>query len=314
MVTITRAPINYRIVVIAYLGFIALGLPGGLLGVAWPSMRDTFGIPSAALGTLLIASTTGYILASMFNGRIVSRLGMGPALLLASFLTTAGLLGFAFAPGWWLLVIMGLVLGVGQGILDAGMNLYFAKHFTPRLMNWLHASFGLGAALGPLLMTVLFQIGQSWQVGYIVMAVIQLALAVTFVATLREWHTDPVEERTETTASAPSLTNSLRRPLVLASVAMFFAFTGIEATTGNWSFTIFTESRSIDIITAGQWVSLYWWSFTLGRLVFGFIADRIAVLTAVRACMWAVLGGTILFTLNASDALSFIGLLVIGFA
>jgi hypothetical protein len=43
------------------LAFVSLGLPDGLLGVAWPSMRATFGLPLEALGPLLAAFTTGYV-------------------------------------------------------------------------------------------------------------------------------------------------------------------------------------------------------------------------------------------------------------
>ncbi len=314
MLTQAHSRIDYRVVSIAYLTFVALGLPGGLLGVAWPSIRDTFAVSDAALGILVIPTTAGYLSASLLSGRIVSRLGIGPALLIASLLSAAGLAGYGVAPGWWFMIVIGLVLGVGQGIIDAGINLHFASNFTPRLMNWLHASFGLGAALGPLLMTALFSMGQSWRVAYFIMAVIQVVLAVVFTVTLHRWRVKIGETQSAANIHAPSIVQSLRRPAVLLSIALFFVFTGVEATAGNWSFTLFTESRSIDIITAGQWVSFYWWSFTLGRLVFGFIANRIAIIPAIRVCFLLVLGGSALISLNLSDWLSFIGLALMGFA
>src|SRR5690606_6077024 len=124
MIATKTAQINYRVVIIAYLSFIALGLPGGLLGVAWPSIRDTFGLEQAALGTLLFTTTAGYLTASVFNGRIISRSGIAKTLLIATALITIGLLGIGLAPGWWLLIVIALVMGLGQGIVDAGMNLY----------------------------------------------------------------------------------------------------------------------------------------------------------------------------------------------
>ncbi|MBC8161961.1 MAG: MFS transporter, partial [Roseiflexaceae bacterium] len=38
---------------LAYLAFISLGLPDGLVGVGWPSIRASFGLPLDALGALL---------------------------------------------------------------------------------------------------------------------------------------------------------------------------------------------------------------------------------------------------------------------
>ena len=44
------------LVLLAFIAFIALGLPDGLLGVGWPSIRGGFGIPLDAIGMLLLAS------------------------------------------------------------------------------------------------------------------------------------------------------------------------------------------------------------------------------------------------------------------
>lgn len=317
MIATKTTQINYRVVVIAYLSFIALGLPGGLLGVAWPSIRDTFGLDQAALGTLLFTTTAGYLTASVFNGRIISHIGFAKTLLLATTLITIGLLGIGVAPGWWFLIVIALVMGLGQGIVDAGLNLYFANNFNARLMNWLHAAFGLGAALGPLLMTEIFRLDQSWRVGYYVIAGVHLLMVAVFAITLQQWQNPTHQAEPETARAdiaAPSIFASLRHPPVVFGVLLFFVFTGMESTAGNWGYTMLTESRMVNIIIAGQWISLYWWSFTLGRLVFGFIGDRIPVKTAVWGCMFLMLGGAVLLTLNLGDVPSFTGLIVLGFA
>jgi hypothetical protein len=36
---------NIGLILLAYIAFISLGLPDGLLGVAWPSIRADFGRP-----------------------------------------------------------------------------------------------------------------------------------------------------------------------------------------------------------------------------------------------------------------------------
>jgi len=38
------------LLILAFVAFISLGLPDGLIGVAWPSMRQSFGLPLDALG------------------------------------------------------------------------------------------------------------------------------------------------------------------------------------------------------------------------------------------------------------------------
>ena len=154
MASITqKRPLKIGLVLLAYVAFISLGLPDGLLGVAWPSMRADFALPLDALGMLLVASTSGYLTSSFFSGRIVARLGVG-GLLAASCAATGGsLLGYTLAPSWMTLVPFGLVAGLGAGAIDAGINTYIASHHGESLMQWLHASFGVGITLGPIIMT-----------------------------------------------------------------------------------------------------------------------------------------------------------------
>src|SRR5262245_25662401 len=85
---------------LAFAGFIALGLTNSLMGVAWPSVRATFTMPIDALGVLLIGNTAGYMLASASSGRLIARLTIGVVLVLSSCIIAAALLGSAGAPFW----------------------------------------------------------------------------------------------------------------------------------------------------------------------------------------------------------------------
>ena len=53
-----------RTIAVSYLAFIVLGLYDGLLGVVWPSMRDSFGLPLDAVGILLVFGVMGFVLVS----------------------------------------------------------------------------------------------------------------------------------------------------------------------------------------------------------------------------------------------------------
>lgn len=72
------------LVMLTYAGFFSLGLPDGLLGVTWPAMRATFGLPLSALGSLLALFTAGYLLSSIFSGWLLARVNVGSLLALRS--------------------------------------------------------------------------------------------------------------------------------------------------------------------------------------------------------------------------------------
>jgi fucose permease len=149
--------------VLAALAFVSLGLPDGLLGVAWPSIRASFGLELDALGALLIAATIGYVASSFSSGHLLGRLNLGTVLAVSCGLTAAALLGYASAASWLAMLALGAVLGLGSGAIDAALNTYVATHHGPRMLNWLHACFGVGAASGPLIMTAVLESGSSWR-------------------------------------------------------------------------------------------------------------------------------------------------------
>ncbi|HNM36518.1 MAG TPA: MFS transporter [Anaerolineales bacterium] len=128
------------LVILSFVAFVGLGMPDGLLGVAWPSIRSGFSIPLDALGMFLTALVIGYMTSSFFSGPVVTRLGVGKVLAISCALTGIALFGYTLVPVWWMMVLLGSVAGLGAGAIDAGLNTYVAAHFSEGLMQWLHAS------------------------------------------------------------------------------------------------------------------------------------------------------------------------------
>jgi fucose permease len=307
---------RFLLIGIAYLGFVSLGLPDGLLGVGWPSIRRTFDLPLGALGALLLTFTLGYLLASFVSGRLLAGLGVGTRLALSCLGTATSLLGFALAPAWPVMVGLGFLLGAGGGAIDAGLNTYVATHHGPRTLNWLHASFGLGAATGPLIMTAVLAADLAWRWGYAIVGLAQLALAACFGLT-RGWWTSPGVARLPGPVSArgaASLRATLRLPPVWLGIALFFVYTGVELATGQWSYSLFTEERGVAKSTAGFWVSVYWGSLTVGRVLFGVVAGFARIELLLRACLVAIVAGTALIWLDLAELASFLGLALVGLA
>lgn len=298
---------------LAYAAFVSLGLPDGLTGVAWPSIRTDFDLSLDALGALTITGTIGYLVSSFTSGRILTGIGVGWLLVLSCLATAVSLLGYGAAPIWGVMVGLGLLAGLGAGAIDAGLNTYAAENFSPRTVNWLHASFGLGAALGPLLMSSVISTGQSWRVGYLIVGVAQLILASFFAFTRSQWHADTEEDGSETApiAGAP-MWRTLALPSAWLSILLFFLYSGLEFSAGLWLYTLLTEARDLPPAEAGAWVAVYWGSLTVGRLVSGAIVARISVRTLLQVCMFTAILGVVLLWLNFAPWLSWVGVALLG--
>jgi len=122
-------------IVLIYIAFISLGLPDGLLGVAWPGMRASFGVSLDSLGILLFASTAGYLTSSFFNGVLIKKMGVGGLLAASCCSTGIALIGYTLVPVWWFLPLLAVLAGLGAGAIDAGLNTYVEANYGESLQG-----------------------------------------------------------------------------------------------------------------------------------------------------------------------------------
>ncbi|MCU7496987.1 MAG: MFS transporter [Ignavibacteria bacterium] len=307
------------VVILAFIAFISLGLPDGLLGVAWPSMRQSFLRPMDSLGVLLFSSMAGYLISSFYSGHVSSRLGVGWLLALSCMATGCSLLGYTIVPYWWMMIPLAVLAGLGAGAIDAGINTYVASNFGESLMQWLHASYGIGITMGPVIMTYGISYFYSWRVGYVVVGSVQVALAAAFAMTASMWkiksHPSPEErEKTVTESRRTPVLETLKQADVWISILLFFIYTGIESTIGSWSYTFLTESRGISKETAGFIVGSYWATFTIGRILAGLFTRRVRMHLMIRGGIVGAFVGGVLMLFSFSGALSLAGVVASGFA
>lgn len=311
---------------IAYLGFISLGLPDAAHGINWPFVRTEFGVPIGWLGLVILSSGVGYLISSFSVGYLLSRLGVGRLLVLSSFLVSLGLLGFYSSASFIIFVLFAILIGMGSGAIDAGLNAYAAEHFSTRHMNWLHAAFGVGATTGPIIITtVLVNFSQNWRLGYAVLAVILFTITVVFIVSRNLWEsdkhlpqqvanaTDEIQTHSAYLPEKVTQLQALKHPIIQYQIAFFFLYTGVEFGIGQWAFTVMTESRGISLASAGTWVAIYWGSLAFGRAVFGFLVERFLVDVLLRLCLIGVAFGVVLFNINITPYTSYAGLALVGF-
>jgi fucose permease len=288
------------LLVAAYIGFVSLGLPDTLIGVAWPSIRGTFGVAQGAVAVVFFATGASYFASSFFTGRLLAALGIGRLLAGSTALVALGLGGFALAPVWPAFAACAVLHGLGSGAIDAGLNYYAAHHLTARHMNWLHACYSLGATLGPLLLTAVIVRGESFRVGYLIVSGVLGGLALFFAGTARRWG--------EVAGSSGTTWRLLRTPLAVLQTVFFFVYTGLEVTLGQLAFTLLTEGRHVPPATAGLMVGGYWGSLLAGRVLFGAVVERVGIDRLLRASTLLVVVGVVCLGAN----LTALGLILAG--
>lgn len=302
---------SYLLLALSFIGYIALGLPDALIGVAWPAIRTDFGLPLSALGALYIATTTGYVAASFSTSSLLARIGIGTLLAGSCALTGAGLLGYTVAPSWSVMVVFGVLIGFGGGAIDAAINTHAAVQYSTRLVNVLHAFYGIGAALGPALMTATLVLGQHWRVGYWLVVAVEVFLALAFFAARARWPA-PVNHHVD---HGPAVVReTLRLSRVQLSLLVFLLYTGCEAALGAWAFSLLYESRGLATTIAGSAVSLYWAGLFASRLGYALLPVNTRPALVIASSIVAAGIGILVLAVNLHAIVDVIALVLLGFA
>ncbi|MER1955619.1 MAG: MFS transporter [Desemzia incerta] len=302
------------ILIIVYLSFISLGLPDSLLGSAWPAMYGELGVSISSISWISVITTGGTVLSSLLSGTMIKRFGTAKVTLVSILLTAIALLGFAFSGSFLGLCILAIPLGLGAGSVDAALNNFVALYFKASHMSWLHSFWGLGATMGPLILSFFIARG-SWENGYLAIGILQLILVAFITSSLPKWkqvENKDANDASEAEVVFQSKKSVLKKSGVKLSVLAFFLYSAIETTTGLWSSTYLVEYKSLAPEVAARWTSLFFLGITIGRLVSGFLTYTMSNKSLIRVGQLICAFGGVLLLLPFSDLFSMAGLLFIG--
>lgn len=297
------------VLIILYFGFISLGLPDQALGIAWPDMRRFFNQPLDAAGIIIFMTAVLGAVSGFFSGWFIRRFSILFILIISTVLTVMGLAGYAFSLSWTLLILATIPQGLGAGAIDAALNDYVAKNYTSRHMNWLHACWGVGASMGPAIMTFAVSHG-SWRFGYVVLAIIQTTLIALFIASRRLWKSTPDASAPVKVTEAKAI-DKLLSPAPVLSMCFFALYTASEFSVGLWFYSVMVELYHIKAATAGVLIVFYWGSLMAGRFLVGLISNYLGNRKVILLGLVTALSGT-MFLFAENYFLILIGLVTIG--
>lgn len=271
---------------IVFCAFISIGFPDAVLGTAWPEMRLDFGRNLSELGFILLGNSTGYFISGALAGTLLDRFGVGKTLAFSTLLVALGLTGYAVSPSFWLLPFIAVCVGFGSGAVDAGLNFYAAEKYSNKVMSWLHAFFGIGAMIGPFIMAAALKAGDSWRLGYAIVAGVTFVLAAIFILRMNGW-----DEINQADGENPriKLGAVLRMPLVWLQIGLFFGMVGIEASVGAWSASILTDRFGESAANAGLWVGIYWGATALARIMIPVLFKNMPTAIVIKYGTWGML-------------------------
>ncbi len=298
---------------VIYLIFISLGLPDSLLGSGWPQMQVDFGVPSSYAGYVSMTISCMTVISALVSPRLIRRIKTQWIVIVSIGLTVLGLLGFSFSSAYWMLFLWAVPYGLGAGSIDAAVNNYVALHYKSSVMNFLHCFYGVGAVISPFIMSRALAVAH-WNDGYRWTSFLQLGIMAVCILSIPLWKQNESPEAEETVKDSAGIAETIKVPGVVLTLISFFAYCSGEATCFLWTPSYFAGTKEgLSAETIASFGSLIFGGLMLGRLIAGFISNKLGDKKLIRLGIAVELTGILLvFLPTPGYIVDAIGFVVIG--
>jgi fucose permease len=298
-----------------YLAFISLGLPDALLGSAWPAMYPVLGVSVSYAGIISMIIAGGTIVSSLNANRVIRKFGTGFVTAVSVLMTVVALFGFSISGAFWMLCLWAVPYGIGAGAVDAALNNFVALHYASRHMSWLHCFWGVGASIGPYIMSYSLTVKNSWESGYATVGIFQIVLTVILFLSLPIWNKQAKMKRETQMGESKHLKihEALKIKGVKQVLVAFFAYCALETTAGLWASSYLVLHQGLQAKEAARWASLFYLGITFGRFLNGFVTDRLGNRNMIRIGLGIITVGLVAVVLPLQIGLvTLVGLVLIG--
>jgi fucose permease len=274
-----------------------------------PQLEKYYNLTYTIVSLVFLSPLFGYIASALLNDRIHRRFGQRGIAIMCS---SCHLLAYIIAsqhPPFPVLVVIFILAGFGNGLSDAAWNAWTGVMANANeVLGFLHACYGLGATLSPLIATSLItKANTPWYAYYYLMIGFAALEGLSSVSAF--WRMDGASFRQAhphemTVNSSSTAAGNERRKISPIREAMFtlpaarttwigtaflFLYLGVEVALGGWIVTFMMTVRHGSPFASGMTATGFWLGMTVGRLILGFVTPRIGIKLSVSVSNWSYL-------------------------
>jgi len=246
---------------------IIFAVRGDILG----DLSKHFELTKEQTGWVISAAFWGFALSIFIGGQLCDLLGMRNILALAFTGHVLGTLMTIFASGYMMLAAATLLIGLGNGFVEAAINPLVATIYPDRKtqkLNALHAWWPGGIVIGSVLAYALTKAGQGWQVKQ---AIVLIPAVIYGVMLLRLRL--PRTERVQSGVSTGRMYKEALRPLFILWFICMWLTASTELGPNQWIAEIMKNTATQSGILILGWISII---MLVGRLFAGPVVHKLS--------------------------------------
>ena len=308
------------LLIVIYLIFISLGLPDSFIGSCWPTISEYFKISRDFQGIFSLIVSFFTIASSFLTIKLTKYLKNYGVIAISIGLTISGLIIIGFSDNYYLLLLAAIPLGFGGGAIDSILNSYVSLHYKAIHLNFLHAFWGIGAFISPLIIGSFIVDPRGFKDADFVLSIIQTTILIITLSTLVLWiKVDKIYNidsrnttNSENNKENIGFFNTFKLRGVIFACITFFSYIAIESLAYSWFTSLCVFGMNIDNDIASKYLSLFYIAISLGRVISGLLSIKIKDKNLIRIGEGILLIGIILLTFKFNFVFMPIALFIIG--
>ncbi|MDD7622325.1 MAG: MFS transporter [Candidatus Onthovivens sp.] len=308
------------LLIVIYLIFISLGLPDSFIGSCWPTISEYFKISRDFQGIFSLIVSFFTIASSFLTIKLTKYLKNYGVIAISIGLTISGLIIIGFSDNYYLLLLAAIPLGFGGGAIDSILNSYVSLHYKAIHLNFLHAFWGIGAFISPLIIGSFIVDPRGFKDAAFVLSIIQTTILIITLSTLVLWvKVDKIYNidsrnttNSENNQENIGFFNTFKLRGVIFACITFFSYIAIESLAYSWFTSLCVFGMNIDNDIASKYLSLFYIAISLGRVISGLLSIKIKDKNLIRIGEGILLIGIILLTFKFNFVFMPIALFIIG--
>jgi fucose permease len=281
-----------------------------IVGVSLPTLTEKFGLTNTQKGMLISVQNVAILLTILCVGPILDRIGQKPVLITGALLIALAVIGIGLAPSYLVLLGILFILGVGAGCNNIGGSTLITDLYPQnpgRALNLITSTFGAGAIGIPLLGSLLIQ-----PIGFLgYLSILTIIACIPFI--VFTFSTFPKAKQVDKFV-LHDMFKVIAKPIVFFIGAVLFFYVALEISTAGWLKDYVIAKFGLTDRTSGFVLTGFSVMLMLGRVLAGFILDKLKGMYLVVWCALISIVGLVLMIMTDNLLISIIGVMITGLA
>lgn len=244
-----------------------------------PFFIEEFNISNSTISLILALNTVGCVIGSFIGGQLCEKLGHKLVFILGTFVATIAVFMAPFISSIYFLALFYFIFGIGRSALSVSVDSLvpvLSIGFEVILMNITHFMYGFGSFAGQSICGKLLFLGISWRSIYAYLGIFFVA-SIIFASFMKIPNMHILQEN-----QSMNKKDLYKNPLILIFVIAVTFYILSESIANTWFINYIRTTYKLNPAEASIYASLFFFFFAAGRLLGGFIVNKLGDIRGLK--------------------------------